>query len=122
MASPPLIELRFLKTVDELDAARSAMRPNRPLLLVVKAQWCERCPAFGEAVADLASTYQFDCYYTDAADTELTEHHTISKLPAYVLHTTPESEPTVQSPSTPEQVQAAIKGSCTPVLHLDADF
>ena len=125
MATPPPIELRFVKTVEEMDAARAAMQPDRPLLLVVKAQWCERCPAFGEAVADLASAYHFDYYYTDAADTELTEHHTISKLPAYVLHTAPESEPTVQSPATPEQVQAAIRASCArvlPALHLDADF
>ena len=72
-------------------------------------------------MAELATKYQFDYFYTDAADTELTEHYEVSKLPAFVLYKTPESEPIVLSPASPEQVQGVVKGNCTPVLRLDAD-
>jgi len=118
---PPAIELRYVKTVGDMDAAREAMDPNRPLLLVLKAPWCARCPAFGEAVGDLATKFQFDYYYTDASDTELTEHYDVTKLPAFVLYKGPEAEPLVHSPATPEQVVGAVADSCTPVLQLDAD-
>ena len=120
--APPPIELRFVKTVGEMDAARELMDPDRPLLLVLKAAWCERCPAFGEAVAELATKYQFDYYYTDAADTELVEHYAVTKLPAFVLYKGPEAKPTVSSPATPLQVRGAVEGCCSPVLRLDAEF
>lgn len=122
MRDPPPVELRFVKTVASMEAATAAMRPGRPLLLVVKATWCERCPAFAARVAELALDYEFDYYYTDAADTELTEHHSIAKLPAFVLHTGPKVEAAVHSPASPDDVSKEIRAHCAPRLQLDAEF
>lgn len=117
---PPPISLRVLRTVEELDAARAAA--TRPLLLVVKAAWCERCPAFTNEVSTLVTEFQFEYCYTDAADTELTDHFNILKLPAYVLCLGRTDEPHVQSPASPADVRARVEAHCTPVLRLDADF
>lgn len=122
MTAPPPIELRYVRTAEDVEAARAETARGRPLLLVVKAAWCVRCPAFGAAVGDLATKYDFEYCYTDANDTELTEHYDITKLPAFVLYTGPEAEPIVSSPATPLQVQGAVEGCCSPCLVLDADF
>jgi hypothetical protein len=122
MSSPPPIELRFVKTVEEVEAARVATARGRPLLLVVKAAWCERCPAFGAAVGDLATKFDFEYCYTDAGDTELTEHHDIARLPAFVLYTAPGVEPLVCAAATPAQVTRSVTAHCAPCLVLDADF
>ena len=114
--TPPPIELRFVRTVEQLESARALMRAGQPLLLVFKAAWCQHCPAFGNAVGALATRYQFDYYYTDAADTELTEHYNILKLPAYVLYTAPDAEAHVQSSATPSQVQQMVEALL--LLHL----
>ena len=120
--APPPIELRFLSSMAEQEAALARMNPGRPLLLVFKASWCPNCPAFGEAVAELVTKYQFDYYYTDAEERELVDEHAVTKLPAFVLWAKPDAPPRVVSPASVEAVQASIAQSCTPVLDLDADF
>jgi hypothetical protein len=122
MNAPPPIEVRRVRTVEEVEAARAATARGRPLLLVVKAAWCERCPAFGEAVEQLATMYDFDRCYTDANDTELAEHHEIAMLPAFVLYTAPDAAPIVRAAATPAQVTESVRGHCAPCLVLDADF
>ena len=122
MTSPPPIELRFVRTVEEVEAARAATARGRPLLLVVKAAWCERCPAFGAAVGELATRYDFEYCYADANDTDLTEHYDITQLPAFVLYTAPDAAPVVRGAATPAQVTESVEGHCAPCLVLDADF
>jgi thiol:disulfide interchange protein len=119
---PPPIQLRFARTVKDLERARGREGDTTTTLLVFKDSWCERCPAFEEAVADLATKYTFDYYYADAADTELTEHYKIVALPAYVLYAVPGAEPHIQSPATPAQVTASVVKCCAPILQLHADF
>ena len=106
--------------MDELEAARAAA--GRPLLLVVKAGWCERCPAFTNEVSTLVTEYQFEYCYTDDADTELTEHFKVTKLPAFVLSKNGGDDMTVKTAAVPSDVRAAVEQCCEPILNLDAEF
>lgn len=120
LPNPPPISLRLLRTVQELEEAIG--RALQPLLLIVKASWCARCPEFSREVSTLATQYQFEYCYTDAADTEMTEHYNITKLPAFVLVSTNADPPLVKSPALPTEVRAAVEAACRPALQLDADF
>lgn len=117
---PPPISLRLLRTVSEMEAARGAA--DWPLLLIVKAAWCKRCPEFANEVSSLATEYQFEYCYTDASDTELADHYNITQLPAFVFARNRADEPLVKSPALPTEVRAAVEAACRPMLQLDAEF
>jgi len=122
---PRPISLHRLVQSDDLTPAVEAARAERqPMLLQFGSQACARCPAFESMVAELATKYQFKWYYVDAAhpDTDLPEHFSITKLPAFVLYTHTTDEPVVQTAATPGGVRAAVAEACRPVLVLDAEF
>ena len=117
---PPPINLRLLRTVKEMDAAQATA--TRPLLLIMRADWCARCPAFGNEVATLATEYQFEYCYTNADDTELTEHFQVIKLPAFVLSRNSGDDVLVMPAAAPRDVRLAVESCCEPVLNLVTEF
>lgn len=112
-----------LITVEEWNTARdSAVEAKETLLLQLGASWCERCPAMHEAIAEMKADFQFKWVYSDAADTELTEHFEISKLPAVVMINEGMKAPWIRQAASVEVVRGAVKLMCPGVFVTDADF
>lgn len=109
-------------TVEEYETAvESQAGKGKPLLIQFTAEWCPRCPAFGDAIKALTAEYQFQWAVSDAAEPELVEHFEIKQLPAYVL-VLPGVDPKVVQNASPDMVRQAVSTLCTPVFTVDADF
>ena len=95
---------------------------KRPLLIQITAEWCHRCPAFGEAIRSLTSEYQFTHAVNDAAEPELIERFEIKQLPAYVFVPPDGTDPIVVPNADASAVRQTVVSNCTPVFTQDADF
>lgn len=112
-----------LITVEEWqEACTNATTDQATLVLQLGSDWCERCPAMHQCIKALKTDFNFKWVYSDAADTELTEHFEISKLPAVVVYKEEMSEPWVRQAVSVVEVQQAVKLMCPGVFALDADF
>ena len=121
-AELPVSHEKTIITVDEwTEACAKATEDKMPILLQIGAEWCERCPAMHECIAKLKPDFKFAWVYSDAADTELTEHFEFSKLPAVVLMSG-DTEVARYQAVPPEGVEALVKKQCPAVLRLDEDF
>lgn len=110
-----------LVAVDEWQDVCSKAKDDEILCLQIGSDWCERCPAMHTCIKALKTDFQFTWLYSDAADTELTEHFKISKLPAVVLYRK-EGGPWVKQAANPTEVQQAVRLACSRVFVTDADF
>lgn len=109
-------------TVEEYEKAiETCAEENKALLIQFTAEWCPRCPAFGNAIKALTAEYQFRWAVSDAAEPEVVEHFEIKQLPAYVL-VLPSVDPKVVQNASPDMVRQAVSSLCTPVFTVDADF
>ena len=107
-------------TVDEWEEA--CKDQEETVILQIGSDWCERCPAMHKCIGALKTDYKFTWVYSDASDTELTEHFTFTKLPAVVI-ASPRHEGAFKAQAVSEHtVQTAVREMCTAVFHLDADF
>ena len=123
-ATTPAPTLSVL-TEDEFEAQKQvADSSGCTLLLQLGSAACTRCPAFHDAIAELAATHQFTWLYCDAhhEDTDLPELFQIKQLPAFVIYTSKESEPLVVANAGPIQLRHHVVQTCTPVFTTDADF
>ena len=112
-----------ITTVEEwTDACTQAENDKETLVLQIGSDWCERCPAMHSCIEQLKANYQFKWIYSDAADTELTEHFRFTKLPAVVIFRTSEDEVWKAQAVSVDTVQKAVRATCPGVLCLDADF
>lgn len=104
------------------ETVKSADAKKRTLVLQIGAKWCERCPAVYDCISALKTDFEFEWVYSDAADTELTEHFEISKLPAIVMYKTGMAQPFVRQAVSEGLVREAVKLMCPGVFVTDADF
>ena len=109
-------------TEEEFDASKEAS--SGMVLLQVGSDACERCPAFGAAVAELKTVYNFKWLYCDAhhVDTDIPEALEITKLPAFAFYNPGPKEQIVVANASPDNVRQVVAKECTPILQLDADF
>ena len=112
-------------TVEDWEATCTRVKAtNNVVVLQIGSDWCERCPAMHECIKVLQSHFRFEWFYTDAANTELSEHFEISKLPAVVIFKPGATEDGIwkqQAVAIPV-VQQAVKLICPAVFVTDVDF
>ncbi len=113
----------------------AAKRGQTHSLVQFSAPWCERCPAFTEAVEQQSTKYQFEWLYALLPEAEdLKEVYEIAKLPAVVLlHCTQKeaSNQAIQMPApllveqsvSPARLGVLLAQHCKHVpLAFDEDF
>lgn len=111
-----------IDTVEEYETARDAsLAAHKVLIVQVTAEWCPRCPAFGDAIKALTSEYQFVWATNDASEAEFIEHFGIKQLPAFVLVCETE-DPVVVVNANAEKLRTEVARLCTPMFTMDADF
>lgn len=112
-----------LVTVDEWNTAcTDATQAKETLVLQIGSNWCERCPAMHDCLAALKTDFTFKWVYSDAADTELTEHFEISKLPAVIVFKDGMQKPWKAQAVGSTEVVKAVRLLCPGVFVTDADF
>ena len=110
-------------TVEEWDEQKTlSLSDKQALVLQIGSDWCERCPAMHDALAAMKTDFKFKWVYSDAADTELTDHFEVSKLPAVVMFKEGMDEPWVRQAASVTVVREAVKLMCPGVFVTDADF
>jgi len=113
----------------------AAKRGHTHCLVQFSAPWCERCPAFTQAVEQQRFKYQFEWLYALLPEAEdLKEVYEIARLPAVVLLHCTEKESSnqaiempasllVEQSVSPERLTQVLSEHCKHVpLAFDDDF
>lgn len=117
------MEAPHCTTVDALTQAHDSTATT--VLVQLGGAHCPRCPAFGEAIGQLAAQYQFDRYHCDVGDEEcdLVEEFKIKTLPALLVRKRGTSSNwVVREGCSHDELEAVVRQQCTPVFTLDAEF
>ena len=112
-----------ISTVEEWNnLTRTADETKRVLVLQVGAHWCRHCQPVEEAFQSLGEKYTFDFVYTDASDSELTDHFLCKRLPTIVIYIPGNNEAKVIESVRCDNVDIIAKEYFHPKLVLDEDF
>ena len=108
-------------TTEELEAMLG--RQGSPVLVQFGKHDCPRCGPFTEAVEALKPDFDFQHLMVTVTEApELVEQFEVAKLPAFVVLTRVDSEGALVQAASHEELQSAVRGTCTPKFRLDEDF
>lgn len=110
----------IIRSLEEWSKCKA--QPGVAVLLQCGSPTCEKCPAFGECVEKLKSSFAFEHFYlnTHDAEEELLQELRVTKLPAYFLLR--DERVATEQAASPETLERAVENMCAPRFTTDADF
>ena len=122
MDSGEMKQERSIVRLDDFEAFLES-NPTATIFVKISSEQCTRCPAFADAVAELADHYAFTRIDLDIrhVDNDLMEHVDVYILPAFIIYRAGEELIKLQNASV-EQLADTVAAHCFPHLTLDADF
>ena len=113
----------LITTVEEWEAAKHAAdRSKDTAILQIGAEWCKHCQPVDDAFQTFFKTYKFSFFYSDAADSERTDHFQCRMLPSVIIYLPASKETKMNQSMREEKVEEVLKTYCFPILVMDDDF
>ena len=111
--APPESVPRIQESDELAEVATLADKKGQCVLLQVGSERCKQCPAFTQAVTELAEIYEFQWVYCDVDDGgDIPETHAITGLPAVVIVRAGKSE--IAHRLQPEELRTMVRDLCAP--------
>lgn len=112
-----------MSSVDDWEAQKLKHNENKgTLVLQIGAPWCKHCAPVKTQFESFDDKYTFTFLYSDASDSELTDHFECSKLPAVIVYTPTDQQTFMTESVRIDMVEYILKRYCSPKLVLTEDF